>query len=238
MIPRETIRNILEATVIEDVVGDFITLKKQGSNYWGLCPFHDEKTPSFSVSASKGIYKCFGCGKAGSAVNFVMEHEHYTYPEALRYLAKKYNIEIEEEERTPEQVQKEHEEESLYNINQFAQQFFTKSLLETEQGKALALSYLGEREFKKNAIEKFQLGYSPEGWDEFKKFAEESGYVASSLVKAGLVIEKDGKYFDRFRGRVIFPIHNLTGRVVGFGGRILTSDKKAAKYINSPETDI
>jgi len=220
------------------VVGEFVHLRKRGVNYVGLCPFHNEKTPSFTVSPAKGIYKCFGCGKAGNSVNFVMEHEHYTYPEALKFLAKKYNIEIEEEEQTPEQLQQLNERESLYAVTGFARKFFTEQLLNTEEGKSIGLTYFKERDFTEKTIEEFQLGYSPDRWDAFTKAAKENGYQKEFLVKTGLTIDKDGKHFDRFRARVIFPIHNLSGRVIGFGGRILKKDDKKAKYVNSPESDI
>lgn len=238
MIPKDTIQTIIETARIEEVVGDFVNLKKRGVNYLGLCPFHNEKTPSFTVSPAKGIYKCFGCGKAGNSVGFIMEHEHYTYPEALKYVAKKYNIEIEEEEQTPEQVQEMNEKESLYAVSAYAQKFFTNQLNNTEEGKAIGLSYFKERAFSLATIDKFELGYSPDAWDAFTKSARENGYEKKFLVNSGLSIEKDGKLWDRFRARVIFPIHNLSGRVIGYGGRILTSDKKKPKYVNSPESDI
>jgi DNA primase len=238
VIARDTIQTIIETARVEEVVGDFVTLRKRGVNMIGLCPFHNEKTPSFTVSPVKGIYKCFGCGKAGNSVNFVMEHEHYTYPEALRFLAKKYNIEIEEEEQTPEQLQEINEKESLYAVTAFAQKFFTEQLFQSEEGKAIGLSYFKNRDFRENIMELFQLGYSPDSWEAFTVKAIENGYNPEFLVKSGLTIEKDGKRFDRFSARVIFPIHNLSGRVIGFGGRILKSEEKKAKYINSPESDI
>ncbi|MBN1340452.1 MAG: DNA primase [Bacteroidales bacterium] len=238
LIPQSTIRLILETAQIEEVVGEFVQLRKRGSNFVGSCPFHDEKTPSFSVSATKGIYKCFGCGKAGNSVNFIMEHEHYTYPEALRYLAKKYNIPIQEEEPAPEDTEKAGELESLYNVHAFARDYFVKILHETEDGKALALSYLKEREFRPSVIEKFQLGFCLPAWEGFTLHAREKGYNEDILIKSGLSIKKDNRTYDRFRARVIFPIHNLTGRVIGFGGRILTSGQNLPKYVNSPETEI
>jgi DNA primase len=238
MITRDTIQTIIETARIEEVVSDFVTLRKRGVNMLGLCPFHNEKTPSFTVSPAKGIYKCFGCGKAGNSVNFVMEHEHYTYPEALRFLAKKYNIEIEEAEQTPEQIQEINEKESLYAVTAFAQKFFTEQLFQTEEGKSVGLTYFKNREFRENIMEMFQLGYSPDAWEAFTQTAIKNGYNLEFLVKSGLIIEKDGKHFDRFSARVIFPIHNLSGRVIGFGGRILKKDEKKAKYINSPESDI
>lgn len=243
MIPKETIDIIFDTTRIEEVVGDFVTLKKRGVNLLGNCPFHNEKTPSFTVSPTKGIYKCFGCGKAGNAVNFIMEHEHSTYPEALRYLARKYNIEIEEEKKTIEEQDQINERESLYIVSTFAQKHFTENLLTTEEGKTIGLSYFKERGFKENTIEKFQLGYSLDHWSGFTEAALQKGYLLENLVKTGLSILKENSLssptgFDRFSGRVIFPIHNLSGRVIAFGGRTLKADKKTAKYINSPETDI
>jgi len=238
LINKDTIQSIIETSRIEEVIGDFVTLKKRGVNLIGLCPFHNEKTPSFTVSAPKGIYKCFGCGKAGNSVNFLMEHEHFSYPEALRYLAKKYFIEIEEERETPEQQQALSEKESLINVTAFAQQYFSKTLLETDEGKAIGLSYFKERGFDENPIEKFQLGYSPEAWDGLTKAALENGYKIEYLVNTGLTISKDNHYYDRFRERVMFPIHNLSGRVIGFGGRTLSTDKTKPKYVNSPESEI
>ena len=238
MINPNTIQTIFEAARVEEVVGDFITLKKRGVNYLGLCPFHNEKTPSFSVSPSKGIYKCFGCGKAGNSVGFVMEHEHYSYPEALRYLAKKYSIEIEEEEVTPEMQQQLDEKESMLTLNTFVANYFTKNLFEKSEGKAVALSYLKEREFRESIIQKFELGYAIDQWEDYSKHALENGYSKEILSATGLSIAKDNKLLDRFKGRVIFPIHNLTGRVIGFGGRILSSEKSKAKYLNSPESDV
>jgi len=238
MIKPETIRDIIESARIEEVVGDFINLRKRGVNFVGLCPFHNEKTPSFTVSPAKGIYKCFGCGKAGSAVNFVMEHEHYSYPESLKYLAGKYNIEVEEEEQTPEQLQAISEQETLYNVSSFAQKYFSNSLLNTEKGRAVGLSYFKERGYREDTIKKFHLGYSPDTWDAFTKYALDNGYKLEYLEKSGLTITKEDKQYDRFRSRVLFPIHNLTGRVIGFGGRILSEETNKPKYVNSPESDI
>lgn len=239
MISNDIVQSIIETARIEEVISEFVNLKRRGANYVGLCPFHNEKTPSFSVSASKGIYKCFGCGKAGNSVNFVMEHEHYTYPEALKYLAKKYNIEIEEQEPSPEYQQQQNEKESLYNISQFAQKYFTDCLHNHHEGKAIALTYLKERDVDEVSIEKFQLGYCPESWNEFTKHALKNAYNIKHLVQSGLTVEREGgDHYDRFRGRVIFPIHNLTGRVIGFGGRILKKDDSKPKYVNSPESDI
>jgi DNA primase len=238
LINKDTIQNIIETAHIEEVIGDYVMLKKRGVNLLGLCPFHNEKTPSFTVSAVKGIYKCFGCGKAGNSVNFLMEHEHLSYPEALHYLAKKYFIEITEEQETPEQLQAQSEKESLMSVAAFAQQFFTQSLLETDEGKAIGMTYFKERGFDEKVIEKFQLGYNPEEWDAFTKAALENGYKEEYLVTTGLTISKEDKKYDRFRGRVMFPIHNLSGRTIGFGGRTLSTDKTKPKYVNSPESKI
>lgn len=238
MIPKHTIDQIFEAAIIEDVVGEFVVLKKRGVNLLGNCPFHNEKSPSFTVSPAKGIYKCFGCGKAGNSVNFIMDHEHYTYPEALRYLANKYQIEIEELEETDEQKQAANEKESLFIVSNFAASYFQKQLLETQEGKSIGLSYFVERGFREDIIKKFQLGYNPDSWEAFTGEALQQGYKLEFLEKSGLTIVKEEKHFDRFKGRVMFPIHNLSGRVLGFGGRILKTDPKAAKYVNSPESEI
>ncbi len=238
MITSDTIDKIMDATRIEEVVGDFVTLKKRGVNQIGLCPFHNEKTPSFNVSPAKGIFKCFGCDKGGNAVNFLMEHEHYSYPEALRYLARKYHIEIEEEKPSEEQQQAMDEKESLFNLTTFAQQYFEKTLHESGEGKAVGLSYLKERGFSLEVIKKFGLGYCTDSWDAFSQEALKRGYKKDYLLKTSLSKTKDHVIYDTFRGRVIFPIHNLSGRVLGFGGRIMTSDKKRPKYINSAESEI
>ncbi|NQX97521.1 MAG: DNA primase [Flavobacteriales bacterium] len=238
MIPKQTIDEIFDAAIIEDVVGDFVPLKKRGANYLGNCPFHNEKTPSFTVSPAKGIYKCFGCGKAGNSVNFIMEHEHYSYPEALRFLANKFNIEIEEEELSPEQKDAADERESLYIVSNYAAKYFHKQLLDSDEGKAIGLSYFLERGFREDIIETFQLGYNPDSWTAFTDEAEKAGHNLKYLDKSGLTIVKGDKKFDRFKGRVMFPIHNLSGRVLGFGGRILQANDKAAKYLNSPESEI
>lgn len=248
VIPKDTIDKILDAARIEEVVGDFITLKKRGVNLLGLCPFHGEKTPSFTVSPVKGIYKCFGCGKAGNAVNFIMDHESMTYPDALRFLAKKYNIEIEEKEITPEERAQINEKESLLILNSFAQKYFTENLLNTDLGRSIGYGYFSERGFSEETIRKFQLGYSPDDRHAFSRHALQSGYKADYLIKTGLSILsdkhvegteiKENELFDRFWGRVMFPIHNVTGRVLGFGGRILSADKKFAKYVNSPQSEI
>ena len=238
MIPQDTIAQIFESSRVEEVIQDYITLKKRGVNMIGNCPFHNEKTPSFTVSPTKGIYKCFGCGKAGNAVNFMMDHEQMTYPEALRYLAKKYNIEIEEKEQTPEQVQAQSSRESLQIVNSYAQKYFSDQLLNTDEGKSIALSYFKERGYTEETIKKFQLGYNPSKWDSFTSSAIKAGYKEEFLLKAGLTKGEPKKRFDFFKGRVMFPIHNITGRVIAFGGRILTNDKKTAKYFNSPETEL
>ncbi len=248
MIPKDTVDKIIETARVEDVVGDFITLKKRGANLLGLCPFHGEKSPSFTVSPSKGIYKCFGCGKAGNSVNFVMEHESLSYPEALRYLAAKYSIEIVEKEITPEEKAQITEKESLYIVTNYAQKYFTENLWNTDEGKSVGLSYFRERGFTDEIIKKFQLGFSFEDRKAFSKAAIAAAYKPEYLIKTGLSILSDkhvdgtpitiNDIFDRYTGRVIFPIHNGTGKVIGFGGRILNSDKKFAKYINSPQTDI
>lgn len=238
MIPKETIDQIFETARVEEVVGDFVQLKKKGTNLWGNCPFHNEKTPSFSVSPAKGIYKCFGCGKGGNSVNFIMDHEQQTYPEALRYLAKKYNIEIEEEQQTPEQMAEQTERESLYLVLAFAQRTFASNLLKTDEGQSIGLSYFKERGFSMETIEKFGLGYCFDRYDSFGNKALEEQYNRKFLEDSGLCLDREGKLIDRFKGRVMFPIHNLSGRVIAFGGRTLRSDKKVAKYINSPETDV
>lgn len=238
LIKPETIQRIVDTSRIDEVVSDFVSLKKRGTNYVGLCPFHNEKTPSFHVSPSKGIFKCFGCGKGGDSVNFIMEHEHYSYVEALQYLAEKYNVEIEEVQMSSEMKAELSEKETMFAVHQFAQKYFTDNLLNKDEGKQIALLYFKEREFSMETIKKFQLGYGLANWEAFTKEALQSGYTKEQLLKSGLSLEKEGKYYDRFRERVIFPIHNLSGRILGFGGRILTSDKSKAKYINSPETDI
>ncbi len=238
MIKKETIDVIMDAARIDEVVGDFVNLKKRGSNLLGLCPFHNEKTPSFNVSPSRGIYKCFGCGKGGNAVNFIMEHEHYSYPEALRFLAQKYNITVEEDERNETTDLQQMQRESLMVVSEFARKYFSEQLHQSEEGKAIGLTYFHEREFTGQVIEKFQLGYSPENWTAFTDYAMQNGYLLENLEKAGFTVVNGERKFDRFRGRVMFPIHNISGKVVGFGGRILKSDSKTAKYLNSPESEI
>jgi len=238
MIDHSTIDRIMNVTEISEVIGEFVSLKKRGVNLLGLCPFHNEKTPSFTVSPSKGIYKCFGCGKGGNAVSFLMEHEHVSYPEALKYLAKKYHIEVEETEETAEEIQQKNERESMMVVTAFAQKYFTRLLLDNEEGQAVGLSYFKERGFRREAIDLFQLGYALEARDGFTKEALKNGYKLDYLTKSGLSIQSSGRSFDRFAGRVIFPIHSLSGRVIGFGGRTLRTDKKIAKYLNSPESEI
>ena len=237
MIPQATIQQILDTARIEDVVGEVVALKKRGVNLLGLCPFHSERTPSFTVSPAKGIYKCFGCGKAGDVVRFVMDHDQLSYPEALKHLAAKLGIAVEEKEQTPEEKRAGDERESLLAVLAFAQKYFSAEL-EKGDGKLIGRSYFTERGFSEPTIERFQLGYAPEQRTAFFKAATQAGYLPENLVLAGLVSEKDGNYYDRFAGRVLFPIHNLSGRVVGFGGRTLRTDKNIAKYVNSPETPV
>ncbi|RMG81813.1 MAG: DNA primase [Bacteroidetes bacterium] len=235
MISRETIQQIIETARVEEVVGDFVHLKKRGVNYIGLCPFHNEKTPSFTVSPAKGIYKCFGCGAGGNAVNFLIQHEHLSYPEALKWLAEKYNITIEEEQLTEEKKQELDERESLYAANLFALDFFQKQL-QTDEGKSVAISYFHQRGISGESIEKFRLGYSPENRQAFFEEATENGFKPEILLKADLITEKNGKYYDKFASRIIFPIFNLSGRPIAFAGRTLLTNKKIPKYINSAET--
>ncbi|MCF6348831.1 MAG: DNA primase [Flavobacteriaceae bacterium] len=238
MITRNTIDKVFETARVEEVIGDFVQLKKAGSNFKGLSPFADEKTPSFMVSPVKQIWKDFSTGKGGNAISFLMEHEHYSYPEAIRYLAKKYNIEVEETEQSDEQKQQANERESMYLVSEFARNYFHDILLNSEKGKAIGLSYFKERGFTDETIKKFELGYALDQWRAFTDEALKKSYQLEFLEKTGLTIVKEDKQFDRFKGRVVFPIHSMAGRVLGFGGRILTSDKKTAKYVNSPESDI
>ncbi len=238
MISQNTIQQILGRLDILDVVGSFVKLKKRGSNYLGLCPFHNEKTPSFTVSPSKELYKCFGCGKAGNTISFIMEHEKYSYVDALKWLAGRYGIEIEETFQNDEQRQQMQVAESLYIVNAFAQQFFSKALFETEEGQDIGLSYLKERGFREEIIKKFQIGYSPEQRDAFTKEALAKQYTAEILIKSGLVANRNDQLMDNYRGRIIFPVHNHSGKVLGFGARILKSNDKAPKYINTPENEI
>jgi DNA primase len=238
MIDRPTIERILDAAQIVDVVQEFVPLKKRGVNYLGLCPFHNEKTPSFTVSPTKEIFKCFGCGKVGNSVNFVMEHEHLTYPEALKYLAKKYHIEVVEKELSQEEIDKQNERESLLVVTAYAARQFTENLFQTDNGISIGLTYFKERGFRQDTLKKFEVGYSFEKRDAFSKKALEDGYKQDFLVKTGLSIQHEDRIFDRFSSRVMFPIHSLSGQVLGFGGRILKTDPKSAKYLNSPESEI
>ncbi|MFD2551956.1 DNA primase [Bizionia sediminis] len=238
MISKSTIDRVFEASRVEEVIGDFVQLKKSGSNYKGLSPFSDERSPSFMVSPVKQIWKDFSSGKGGNAVAFLMEHEHFTYPEAIKYLAKKYNIEIEETQQTNEEKQKADVRESLYLVSEFASTYFQKILHKTDIGKAVGLSYFKERGFTEDTIKKFNLGYAPDEWQAFTNEALKKGYRLEFLEQTGLTIVKGEKQFDRFKGRVMFPIQSMSGRVLGFGGRILGNDKKAAKYLNSPESDL
>ncbi|WP_140484857.1 DNA primase [Flavobacterium sp. GSA192] len=238
MISKATIDTVFETARVEEVIGDFVQLKRAGSNFKGLSPFSDERSPSFMVSPAKGIWKDFSSGKGGNSVAFLMEHSHFTYPEAIRYLAKKYNIEIEETEQTDAEKANMDARESMYLVSEFAKDYFHKTLLNTEEGKAIGLSYFKERGFTTETIEKFSLGYSPETWDAFTKEALGKGYKLEFLESTGLTIPREDRPFDRFKGRVMFPIQSMSGRILGFGGRILTNDKKAAKYLNSPESEI
>ncbi|QRM89275.1 DNA primase [Lacinutrix sp. WUR7] len=238
MISKSTIDHVFETSRVEEVIGDFVQLKKSGSSFKGLSPFSEERTPSFMVSPVKQIWKDFSTGKGGNAVAFLMEHEHFTYPEAIKYLAKKYNIEIEETEQSNEQKEQANERESLYLVSEYASTYFQKVLLKTDKGKAIGLSYFKERGFTDETIKKFALGYSLDEWQAFTDEALKQGYKIEFLEKTGLTIVKGEKRFDRFKGRVMFPIQSMSGRVLGYGGRILTNDKKAAKYLNSPESDI
>lgn len=243
-IPEETVERIRQAADIVEVVGDFVSLKKRGSNYIACCPFHNEKTPSFNVNPTRQIYKCFGCGKAGDPVRFVMDVENIGYGEALRYLAKKYSIEIEEQEQTPEEILRQNERESLFIVLNFAKTFFQNTLLQSDEGQSIGLSYFRERGFTNPTIEAFELGYSFDQWDALMQEAEKRGYNRALLEKAGLILTREGnapgqvKQYDRFRGRVMFPIHNVSGRVIAFGARILKTDKNQPKYLNSPETEV
>jgi len=238
LISQTTIQQILGRLDIIDTIGGFVKLKKRGSNYLGLCPFHNEKSPSFTVSPSKELYKCFGCGRSGNTISFIMEHEKYSYVEALKWLANKYGIEIEETFQTDEQKQTQLAADSLFIINAFAQQFFSTQLFETDEGQDVGLAYFKERGFREDIIKKFQLGYSPEQRDAFTKEAIAKQYNTDLLLKTGLVANRNDQLMDNYRGRVIFPIHNHSGKVLGFGARILKSNDKAPKYINTPENEI
>ena len=239
-IPRETVEQILQAARIEEVVGEFVTLKKRGTNYIGLCPFHDEKTPSFNVNPVRNIFKCFGCGKAGDSAIFIRDYQHLSYPEALRYLAKKYNIKIEEKEQTAEEIMQQSLREKMFNINEFADKYFVDTLWNTEEGKTIGLEYFRERGYLNPIIEKFHLGYNTDSvhWNAFTEHAKKNGYSEELLEQIGLSIKGSKGLYDRYHGRVMFPIHNLTGHVIGFGGRILVNDKNSPKDQNSPESEI
>ncbi|WP_439129217.1 DNA primase [Polaribacter sp.] len=238
MISRSTIDRVFESARVEEVIGEFVQLKKAGSNFKGLSPFVDEKSPSFMVSPVKQIWKDFSTGKGGNAISFLMEHEHYTYPEAIKWLAKKYNIEIEETEQTSEEKAQMNERESMFLVSKFAKDYFHETMLNTNKGNAIGLSYFKERGFREDTIKTFELGYCLDEWSGFTDAALAKGYDIKYLASTGLTIVKENKQFDRFKGRVMFPIHSMSGRILGFGGRILTADKKAAKYLNSPESDI
>ena len=238
MIDHATIERIIDTAEIADVVSDFVSLRKRGVNLLGLCPFHNEKTPSFTVSPAKGIFKCFGCGKGGNSVNFIMEHENLTYPEALKWLAKKYHIDVVEEEDSEEQKQQKDERESMMIVSAFAQKFFIRCLWDNNEGRTIGLGYFRERSFRDDILKKFEIGFAPDGQSPFTEAAQKEGYRIDYLEKTGLTIKRDNWVRDRFAGRVMFPIHNLAGRVIAFGGRILKDDKNTAKYLNSPESEI
>jgi DNA primase len=238
LISKSSIDQVFETARVEEVIGDFVQLKKSGSNFKGLSPFSDERSPSFMVSPVKQIWKDFSSGKGGTVVSFLMEHEHFTYPEAIKYLAKKYNIEIEETEQSNEEKEQANERESMYLVSEYASKYFQKVLYKTDKGQAIGLSYFKERGFTDETIKKFNLGYSLDEWQAFTDEALKQGYNIDFLEKTGLTIVKGEKRFDRFKGRVMFPIHSMSGRVLGFGGRILVTDKKAAKYLNSPESEL
>ena len=238
MITQDTIQQILSRIDIVEIVGGFVKLKKRGTSYLGLCPFHNEKTPSFTVSPAKEIYKCFGCGRSGNTISFLMEHEKYSYVESLRWLANKYNVEVEETATSPEFRQLQQVADSLYILNGFAQQFFSNSLFETEEGQSVGLSYLKERGFREEIIRKFQLGYDPEQRDAFARAAIAAQYNTELLQKSGLAVLRDGQPVDNYRGRIIFPVHNQSGKVLGFGARLIRNNDRAPKYINTPENEI
>ena len=238
MISRSTIDQVYETARLEEVIGEFVTLKKSGANFKGLSPFSQEKTPSFMVSPAKQIWKDFSSGKGGNVIAFLIEHEHFTYPEAIRFLAKKYNIEIEETLQSLEDKKIKDLKESMFLVTQYATKFFESSLLDTERGKSIGMTYFKERGFTEETINKFALGYAPEKFDAFAKQSQKDGYQLEFLERTGLVIVNEGKQVDRFRGRVIFPIRSMSGRVLGFGGRMLSTNSKVAKYLNSPESDI
>lgn len=240
MIDSATVDRIMEAAQgqITDVISEYVNLKRRGINYIGNCPFHNEKTPSFIVSPHKGIFKCFGCGKGGNAVNFLMEHEQITFVEAIKSLGRKFHIHIEEREPSPEALQHQNERESMMVVTEYAAKYFAQTLYETDEGQSVGLGYFRQRGFRDDIIKKFQLGYSPEQRDALTRQAQQHGYKIEFLEKTGLSIVRDDYKADRFRGRVIFPIHSLSGKVIAFGGRVLKSDAKTAKYLNSPESEI
>jgi len=238
MISQQTIQQILSRIDIIEIVGSFVKLKRRGTNYLGLCPFHNEKSPSFTVSPAKEIYKCFGCGRSGNTISFLMEHEKYSYVEALKWLAARYNVEVEEKELSPEARQQQQTADSLYIINAFAQKFFTDAMFNSEEGQDIGLSYLKERGFNEDIMRKFQLGYCPDQRDVFARAALSAQYNPEFLLKTGLVVQRDEKLIDNYRGRVIFPVHNQTGKIIGFGARIIRSNDRAPKYINTPENEI
>ncbi len=238
MISPQSIQEVLSRADIIDIVGQFVRLKKRGASYIANCPFHNEKTPSFNVSAAKGIYKCFGCGKGGNVVTFIQEHEKLSYPESIRWLADYYKITLEESERTPEQQVQQLAEEGLRILNEYAAQYFHENLLQTEEGQNIGLSYFKQRGFRKDIIERFRLGYNSESGDTFYKAAIAKGQNAAMLDRAGLVKSRNDRFYDVYRGRVIFPIQSMTGRILGFGARILKSNEKAPKYINTPENEL
>jgi len=238
MISPNTIQQITSRIDIIDVVGEFVKLKKRGTNYLGLCPFHGEKSPSFTVSPAKEIYKCFGCGKSGNTITFLMEHEKYSYVEALKWLATRYNIEVEETQQSPEQLQQVQMAESLHAINSFAQKFFAEQLFNSEEGNIIALSYLKERGFREEVLRKFQVGYNPEGKDALTKALVANQFNKELLPKTGLVAVRNEELVDNYRGRIIFPIHNNTGKIIGFGARVIGKADRAPKYINTPENEV
>lgn len=238
MISQQSIQQILSRIDVIEIIGGFVKLKKRGANYLGLCPFHNEKTPSFTVSPSKEIYKCFGCGKSGNTISFLMEHEKYSYVEALRWLAGKYNVDVEESEVSPEARQLQQAADSLYILNNFAQKYFSDTLMNSEEGQDIGLSYLKERGFREEVIKKFQLGYNPQQRDAFAKAAIAAQYNPELLQRSGLAVFRDDKLVDNYRGRIIFPVHNHSGKILGFGARIIGKNDKAPKYINTPENEI
>ena len=238
MISPNTIQQITSRIDIIDVVGEFVKLKKRGTNYLGLCPFHGEKSPSFTVSPAKEIYKCFGCGKSGNTITFLMEHEKFSYVEALKWLATRYNIEVEETQQSPEQLQQVQMAESLHAINSFAQKFFAEQLFDSEEGNLIAHSYLKERGFREEVLRKFQVGYNPEGKDVLTKALVANQFNKELLPKTGLVALRNEELVDNYRGRIIFPIHNNTGKIIGFGARVIGKADRAPKYINTPENEV